>query len=168
MYIFSKTTDILISLNEKNLTLIEHISLTLMIPLLVLIQIIVFIAVLWIITSVYKNINFFRNIYKNILSNFYYSNIDILTKSLTLNSIDEVIHLSREIFSTIRKIHKSKFLLHLMYGDNTIIFYNALMLKELELLNEVLLGLRADISIHLIEQQQSLESAKSEVEKNIS
>ena len=74
-----------------------------------------------------------------------------------------------EILTGIESIHKKFSKLHILdlYIDTTDSKYLFLQKTEIKYFIEILTDLRSDLSIRLIEQQQALKSAKSEVEKNI-
>ena len=74
-----------------------------------------------------------------------------------------------EILTGIESIHKKFSKLHILdlYINTADSKYLFLQKTEIKYFIEILTDLRSDLSVRLTEQQKTLESAKSEVEKNI-
>ncbi len=122
-----------------------------------------FILLYWI----WYYIKFIASFYEKIFDSIYEMNLRILKQASTINTINEILEICNNIYWLINKVKFYRYILYFLYGHDSIYYLNTILGIEMKWLNLVLTDLRSDVSIRLTEQQQSLESAKSEVEKNI-
>ena len=116
----------------------------------------------------YRKINTFiwniiRRFFKKILNELFSLN----EEKITIDSIEDILMKTNKIHKIFWTLHLRKNLLKIVWRYQTkelFINYCNIIAKYLII---VLTDLRSDLSICFKEQQQSLESAKSEVEKNI-
>ena len=112
-------------------------------------------------------ISYLVDFYKITLNKIYSMNEIIHNKSIWLSSINECLDQINEIKLTINKWRNLKYIIWFACNSSANQIYQTFLQSEVLFLISILTDLRSDLSIRLAEQEQILESAKSEVEKNI-
>lgn len=93
--------------------------------------------------------------------------IKLWSEVINYDELDAILIKTYRIYNIYRRVLWRKSLIKLMYGEKIFLVYMEIITGISEFFYKILTDLRSDLSIRLAEQQQSLESARSEVEKNI-